>query len=201
MVFANDRFAMPNYAGKAMLLAKVKGNRLSHVAVLVGAQASIWPGTKASDFYDCGIPGLFQGGLQGTDATRTNCWLVTSVFTKPWEQWADKSVKISSGLIRAAAGAMMARGITFPQDMMQVSFLHSETWGTLRVQYMFNPELEGLKGTEAGAITDTDWAPNNISKFPEKARYAAKLKAWGEAYLPLFNQAFENAGKLAQARS
>ncbi len=95
----------------------------------------------------------------------------------------------------------MARGITFPQDLVQVAFLRSETWGSLRVQFMFSPEAEGIKGTAVENINDADWAPTNISKHPEKVRYASKLKAWGERYVPMFNQAFENAGRAAEARS
>src|SRR5207248_2331253 len=106
------------------------------------------------------------------------CWIINNYYTPPWQLWADRTVKFSSSLDRAAAGDMAAKGITYPQDFVSVRFFCAEKWGVLDVAYLFSPEAEGLSSNEVLSFREADWHVSNIGRFPDKAAYIAKLKDW-----------------------
>jgi hypothetical protein len=120
------------------------------------------------------------------------CWTIRDVYATPWSQWADRTVKLTS-IDRAAAGDMTAQGVTFPQDFIMLTFTRTETWGLLEVGYLFSPESEGITSNVVLAVTETDWTPANISRYPEKVAYIDKLRAWGTAFCPNFKASFAAA--------
>lgn len=125
------------------------------------------------------------------------CWVMQNYFTPPWQQWADRDVKISN-LDKAAAGNMTAKGITYPQDLVGVDVVRAEKWGVVEVQYMFSPEQEGISSNAVMSFPEADWNGRNISRFPEKQAYAAKLKKWAVDMWPTFQSAFSAAGPPVQ---
>jgi hypothetical protein len=120
------------------------------------------------------------------------CWTIRDVYATPWSQWADRAVKLSS-IDRAAAGDMTAKGVTFPQDFIMLTFTRTETWGLLEVGYLFSPESEGITSNVVLAVSETDWTPANISRYPDKVVYIDKLRAWGTAFWPKFKSSFAAA--------
>ncbi|MGB7194620.1 MAG: hypothetical protein WBD81_14295 [Collimonas pratensis] len=120
------------------------------------------------------------------------CWLIHSYFTPPLQQWADRSVKINL-IDRAAAGDLAAKGVTYPQDLVDVRFIRFTKWGGMEVHYLFSPEAEGISSNTVMAYADMDWRGNNIGRYPEKVAYIDKLKAWGTAFWPKFKAGFTEA--------
>jgi len=125
------------------------------------------------------------------------CWVMHNYFTPPWQQWADRNIKISN-LEKAAAGNMTAKGITYPQDLVGIDFIRAEKWGLVEAQYMFSPEVEGISSNTVLSFSEADWNGRNISRFPEKQAYAAKLKRWATDLWPTFQSAFSEAGQPIQ---
>jgi hypothetical protein len=120
------------------------------------------------------------------------CWTIRNVFATPWSQWADRAVKISS-LDRAAGGDMTAKGVTYPQDFIGVTFTRTEAWGLLEVMYLFNPDAEGLRSNPVLSVSESDWTPAHIERYPDKVAYIERLKRWGMDFWPKFKQAFAAA--------
>jgi hypothetical protein len=118
------------------------------------------------------------------------CWTVHLVFTGGMQKWGDKAAQIGS-IYRMAAGDLSAKGVTYPQDMIAVHFVRSETWGLLEAVYHFSPETEQIQSNTVGTPHDSDWAPANIQRFPDKLAYTEKLKQWGDAHWPSFESAFD----------
>jgi hypothetical protein len=120
--------------------------------------------------------------------------MVTAAPRTPrnWSRWADRAVRISA-IDRAAAGDMSAKGVTYPQDFVVSTFTRTEKWGLLEVMYLFSPDAEGISSRVALSVTDTDWTPANVSRYPEKVAYIDKQKAWGMAFWPKFKTAFDEA--------
>jgi len=118
------------------------------------------------------------------------CWTIRNVYTTPWMRWADRSLKLQS-IDRAAAGAMTADGVTFPQDFVSVTFTRTEQWGLLEVMYLFSPESEGITSNTVLTVGESDWTPANTAKYPEKLAYVDKIKSWGIEFWPAFKGAFD----------
>ena len=127
------------------------------------------------------------------------CWFIHSYFTPPWQQWADRSVKIDA-IDRAAAGDMAAKGVTYPQDFVEVHFIRSAKWGGMEVHYLFSPEAEGITSNTVLSYADMDWRANNIVHHPEKIAYVDKLKAWGMMFWPQFKASFAEAEPVADVK-
>jgi len=85
---------------------------------------------------------------------------------------------------------MQAKGVTYPQDFVALTFTRTETWGLVEVMYLFSPETEGISSHSVLSVNETDWTPANISQYPEKVRYVEKLKGWAEVFWPRFKAAF-----------
>jgi hypothetical protein len=120
------------------------------------------------------------------------CWLIHSYFTPPLQQWADRSLKIDM-IDRAAAGDLAAKGVTYPQDLVDVRFIRLAKWGGMEVHYLFSPEAEGISSNTVMSYADMDWRGNNIGRYPEKIAYVDKLKAWGTMFWPKFKAGFAEA--------
>ena len=114
---------------------------------------------------------------------------MSNYFTTPWQQWADRAIRLD-GLDRAAAGDMTAKGITYPQDFVAVRFSRSEKWGFLDATYLFDPELEGLSSSTALSFRDSEWHTTNISHFPDKVAYVEKTKMWATNFWLKFQEVF-----------
>ncbi|WP_211442064.1 hypothetical protein [Collimonas humicola] len=127
------------------------------------------------------------------------CWLIHSYFTPPWQQWADRSINISV-IDRAAAGDLTAKGVTYPQDLVDVHFIRFAKWGGMEVHYLFSPEAEGISSNTVMSYADMDWRGNNIGRYPEKVAYVDKLKAWGEMFWPKFKAGFAEAEPAADLK-
>ena len=124
------------------------------------------------------------------------CWTIRTVYATPWAQWADRAVKLAA-LDRAAAGDMTAKGVTYPQDFLALTFTRTETWGLLEVMYLFSPEAEGLKSNSVLSVSESDWTPSHIERYPDKVAYVEKMKGWGTAFWPKFKLAFDAADHTA----
>jgi hypothetical protein len=124
------------------------------------------------------------------------CWTIRTVYATPWSQWADRAVKLAT-LDRAAAGDMTAKGVTYPQDFLALTFTRTETWGLLEVMYLFSPDAEGLKSNSVLSLSESDWTPAHIGRYPDKVAYVEKMKAWGTTFWPRFKLAFDAADHAA----
>jgi hypothetical protein len=118
------------------------------------------------------------------------CWAIHSYFTPPWQQWGDKATSLE-GVVRAAAGDLAAKGVTYPQDLVSVHFFRSEKWGLLNVSYLFSPAQDGIQSNLVPTFRDSDWFGPNVQRYPEKVTYINKLKQWGESFWPRFKTAFD----------
>jgi hypothetical protein len=190
---ANSTFKQATFAGHAHFLGKIRHKRLIGAIRIFAARSDDSPGKGFPEVKSCTEinPGRTYVAIddemvpQGHQA----CWTMRNVYATPWSRWADRDVKISA-LDRAAAGDMTAKGVTYPQDYMSVQFTRTEQWGLLEVMYLFSPESEGISSNTVLAVTESDWVPANIGKYPEKVAYVAKLKAWGTVFWPKFKAAY-----------
>lgn len=119
------------------------------------------------------------------------CWAIHSYFTPPWQQWGDKATSLE-GVVRAAAGDLAAKGVTYPQDLVSVHFFRAEKWGLLNVSYMFSPAQDGIQSNLVPTFRDSDWFGQNVQRYPEKVAYINKLKQWGDSFWPRFEAAFDS---------
>jgi hypothetical protein len=91
-----------------------------------------------------------------------------------------------------AAGDLAAKGVDYPQDLVDVRFTRAESWGFLEVSYLFDPELDGITSNIALSARESDWHAPNASRFPDKVAYLSKMRDWGEGFWPKFQQTFES---------
>lgn len=193
-VLANGGIHFNSSAGMAYFLGRIEEKRLVGAIRVFALRSNSQPGTgfPAANGCQAGNPNLnylYAGSV--TAFNHQACWLINNYFTPPLQQWADRAVKIA-GLDRAAAGDLTAKGVSYPQDLVDVRFTRAETWGLLEVSYMFNPEAEGISSNTALSARESDWHAPNAPRFPEKMAYLAKMQAWGEGFWPKFQQAFES---------
>ncbi|HEY8025052.1 MAG TPA: hypothetical protein VIF60_10830 [Burkholderiaceae bacterium] len=131
------------------------------------------------------------------NALPNNCWYVDMYFAGDMQRWADKSFHMDN-LTRAAAGDLAAKGVELPQDLPYVHFLFGEKTGLLYADFKFNPAAEGINSPVVPDFLDSDWAPGNIARHPEKVAFQAKLKAWGESFYPRMREAFKSGLPVAE---
>lgn len=193
-VLANSSIHFNSTPGMAYFLGRIEQKRLVGAIRLFALRSTSLPGTgfPAANGCKAGNPNLnylYAGSVTAFD--HQACWLINNYFTPPLQQWADRAVKIA-GLDRAAAGDLTAKGVSYPQDLVDVRFTRAETWGLLEVSYLFNPETEGINSGTALSARESDWHAPNAPRFPEKMAYLAKMQEWGEGFWPKFQQAFES---------
>lgn len=73
-------------------------------------------------------------------------------------------------------------GISFPDTMVGVKFIVSVGAKYLSVTYHGNPEFEGIAPSRNSDWAQNDWHKSRIHRFPDKARYAEKTKAWATGW-------------------
>ena len=193
---ANSTIAQPTATGNAHFLGRIHDRRLVGAVRIFAARSKEQPGDGFNEVKSCTEvnPGRTFVSIDDDMVAHGHqaCWTIRNVYATPWSQWADRAIKISP-LDRAAAGDMTAKGVSFPQDFVGVTFTRTETWGLLEVMYLFSPESEGISSNTVLSVGEADWVPANISRYPEKVAYVEKLKSWGTAFWPKFKASFDRA--------
>ncbi|MBI0325886.1 hypothetical protein [Burkholderia plantarii] len=193
---ASGRIHMRGYVGTAYFLGRIEHKRLVGAIRVAAAHAD--PSQNAPPIRNLGgcvvgNPDLNYLFIDSSNAPGLGCWLINNYYTPPWSAWADRAMKID-GLDRRAAGDLAAKGVDYPQDFVMVHATRVEAWGLLEVSYLFDPELDGIKSAAVLSPHESEWHATNIGQFPEKLAYVARIRDWGQAFWPKFEQAFE-AGK------
>lgn len=199
LMLANTSFKLPTATGEMVYLGQIKKRRLVGAIRITAGRSLDRPGAGFR-----ATPGCIDHQTDNNYVVSEEviphghqaCWVIGIEVTTPLQQWADRAVRLQ-GLERAAAGDMAAKGVTYPQDLVLVRFTRAETWGLLEVKYFFSPEAAGIKSNDAISPRDSDWFVDNISRYPEKQAYVAKLKQWGSQFWPRFKSAFDE-GQLAK---
>jgi hypothetical protein len=194
-IFANSSIKIikdPANTGMSFFLGRIEAKRLVG-AVIIHAVRSPSPSTGFEAFSRCDDAELIYAAKESVvPYDHQACWLMHTYFTPPWQQWADKAIKMAS-IARAAAGDMTAKGISYPQDFVAVQFFRSEKWGLLDVSYLFSPENEGIKSNVVPTLRDADWFGAHRQQYPEKVAYVNKIKDWGRSFWGRFDLAFSEA--------
>ncbi len=196
---ATTSIKIPTATGTGFFLAKIEHKHL--VAAIKGyvLKSKDNPGAGFPEARGCSQPDSQRNFVAIEEVTPFDseaCWIVHSYYTTPWQQWADRSVK-NDLIDRAAAGDLTAKGVSYPQDLVDVRFTRLEKWGGMEVHYLFNPEAEGISSNTVLSYADMDWRANNIVRYPEKMAYVEKLKAWGTTFWPKFKAGFAEAAPAA----
>lgn len=191
---AHSTITLPTATGDAHFLGRIHNRRLVGAVRAFAVRSRDRPGAGFNEVKSCTEtnPGRTFVSIDGemTPNGHQACWTIRTVYATPWSKWADRAVKLSA-IDRAAAGDMVAKGVTYPQDFISLTYTRTETWGLLEVMYLFSPENEGISSHSALSVTETDWTPTNIGQYPEKLAYIEKLKDWGTAFWPRFKVAFD----------
>jgi hypothetical protein len=180
----------PTSTGSAYFLGRIEKKRLTGAIIVHALRTKpgitdLFPG-----FLACGLSQTLFSVVDANDPKdRQACWIIHNIFTPPWQQWADKELKLSN-LIRAAGGDMAAKGITYPQDFLEVEFVQNEKWGGLSIGYLFNPETVGIQSSDAISVQESDWAANNLNRTPAKLAYVDGLKKWAASVWPSLQTSF-----------
>ena len=178
----------PNNTGMNYFLGQIENKRLVAALLIVALRSQ---GSGFVNFDACANPDNIYSMKEDLQPFgHQSCWIIHSLFTPPWQQWADQATK-QSNLIRAAAGDMAAKNVTYPQDLVAVQFYRSESWGLLEGSYLFSPEKSHITSNVAPTFRDADWFGPNLHRFPEKVAYVAKLEEWGNEFWPRFKRAFD----------
>jgi hypothetical protein len=183
-------------AGEIIYLGSIRKRRLEGAIRITAVRSTSTPGKGFRQLKGCATDQAESSYVMAEQAVAfgpQSCWLIQNYFTNPFQQWADRAVHLDP-LIRAAAGDLAAKGVSYPQDMVMVRFTRAETWGLLEVGYMFSPEAEGITSASSISYADSDWHVGNIDRFPEKLAYIEKLKHWGAEFWPQFKAAFAGGG-------
>jgi hypothetical protein len=193
---AHSTITQQSLTGDAHFLGQIRNKRVVGVIRVFAARSNDRPGAGFNEVKSCTEvnPGRTFVAIDDEMVPHGHqaCWTIRDVYATPWSRWADRAVKLSS-IDRAAAGDMTAKGVTFPQDFISLTFTRTETWGLLEVGYLFSPESEGITSNVVLSVSETDWTPANISRYPDKVAYIDKLKAWGTAFWPKFKASFAAA--------
>lgn len=191
VILSNGRYHTPLATGEAVLLGQIHNRRLVG-AIRIATLRSIR--LNEADFPPrikgcAGDTSLYVDPARENDGAHQACWSIDSVFTLPMQRWADRSTKLDP-LMRAAAGDLAAKGVSYPQDLVRIHMTLTESWGVLEVSYMFSPEASGIHSNDARSVNDTDWTPSNIGRYPDKLAYIEKMKTWGSHMWPSLKSDF-----------
>ena len=129
-------------------------------------------------------------------SSHQGCWTLENFYTAYMNQWADRATKMSA-LDRATAGDLAAKGLSLPQDAVQLRFLKSNASSFVELRVMFSPEADGISSNPAPTVVDSDWSVANVKRHPEKVAYLARMKAWGAGFWPEFAEAFDKSAARA----
>jgi hypothetical protein len=193
ITLANSTVNLPTAGGETFFLGQVRNKRLVGALRIFAIRSKSLPGDGFNEAKSCSeinpyrIASVIDEPLvpHGHQA----CWTIRNVYSEGFSRWGDRAAHMSS-LDRAAGGDMAAKGVTYPQDMISLTFTRTETWGLLEVGYLFSPEAAGIHSTTVLSVSDSDWTAQNLAHEGDKAAYIDKLKAWGDAQWPRFKAAF-----------
>ncbi|WP_027795548.1 hypothetical protein [Paraburkholderia acidipaludis] len=192
-MLANSSIKARGGSGIAYFLGRIEHRRLVGAVRVFAVHSNDQPGTGFPAASGC-VSGNHDVNYLSLDSVtpfgHQACWLINNYFTPPWQQWADRATRMSA-LDRAAAGDLAAKGVDYPQDLVDVRFTRAETWGLLEVSYLFDPELDGVTSGTALSVRDSEWHGPNADRFPDKLAYIAKMRDWGEGFWPKFQAAFD----------
>jgi hypothetical protein len=191
-ILSSNNIRVHGASGIAYFLGRIEHKRLVGAIRLFALHSNEQPGDgfPAANGCTSGNPDLNYLFIDSvTPFGHQGCWLINNYFTPPLQQWADRAVRIAN-LDRTAAGDLATKGVSYPQDMVDVRFTRAETWGLLEVSYLFDPELEAITSGTALSARESDWHAPNAIRFPDKVAYLAKMREWGEGFWPKFQQAF-----------
>lgn len=194
-VLANlsSEYKLVSATGEILFLGRIENKSLAGAIIVHAYRGRETPGYGFPAYTHCDdSENLYAFKEAGKPFGHQSCWTVSARFTKPWLSWADSRVRLTD-IVRAAAAGMEAKGVGFPQDFPRVWYSLAEKWGSLEVQYFFNPEIEGISSQTVTSARDSDWRLAHIQDYPEKLAYRDKLKSWGEGIWPKVQAAF-NAG-------
>ena len=190
---ANSSIKQATASGAAHFLGRIQHRRLVGAVRIFAMRSLSLPGEGFNEVKSCTEVNPARLHVVIDDEMQPqghqSCWTVRNIYATPWGRWADKAVKISF-IDRAAAGDMAAKGVSFPQDFVAVTFTRTETWGLLEVMYLFDPEEAGISSNTVLAVGDSDWGAERIGRYPEKVQYVAKMQDWGIGFWPRFKAAF-----------
>jgi hypothetical protein len=183
----------PGSAGEMFFLGQVRDKRLVGAMRIFAGRSKSLPGDGFNEVKSCSEvnPYRIHAVLDEPLAPHGHqaCWTIRNVYAEGWSHWGDRASHLST-LDRAAAGDMAAKGVTYPQDMVMLTFTRTETWGLLEIGYLFSPDAEGIRSTTVLSVADSDWTAQNLAHEPDKAAYVARLKTWGDAQWPRIKSAF-----------
>ncbi|MEX3693381.1 hypothetical protein AB3X91_19020 [Paraburkholderia sp. BR14263] len=191
-VLANSSGRLHGTSGVAYFLGRIEQRRLVGAIRLFAVRSDELPGTGFPAANGCrsGNPDLNYLALEEvTPYGHQACWLINNFFASPLQQWEDRALRMPA-LDRLAGRDLSAKGMSFPQDFVDVRFTRAETWGLLEVSYLFDPELDGIESSTSLSASESDWHAPNVGRFPDKVAYLAKMRDWGEGLWPRFKLAF-----------
>jgi hypothetical protein len=181
----------PQNKGTTYFLGRIENGRLAGAMIVNALRSPAEAPTGFDEFKNCANPdNIYTSKEEIVPFDHQACWVMHSLFTPPWQQWGDKAMQMDN-IVRAAAGDLAAKGVTYPQDLVAVHFYRSEKWGVLNATYLFSPEQDGIKSDVAPSFRDSDWFGPNVQRYPEKVLYTNKLKTWGASFWPQFEAAFD----------
>lgn len=193
-MLANSSVDTSTVTGTVYFLGRIERRRLAEALKVFAIASKNSPGT-GFDVKHC-APGnndaLFVHEEGVVPFRRQACWSIHSVYTPPWQQWADRAVHITP-LDRAAAGDMAAKGVTYPQDLVAVTFTRAEQDRMLEVVHLMNPDAAKIASGVVPSAVDSEWNKRNIGRFPDKQAYIDGLKAPSMDYWHRIADAFANA--------
>jgi len=193
---ANSTIKLEGATGEMFFLGQVRNKRLVGALRIFAMRSKSLPGDGFPEAKSCTEVNPYRIAVTIDEPLvprgHQACWTIRNIYSEGFSRWGDRAARMSV-LDRAAAGDMAAKGVTYPQDMVSLTFTRSESWGALEVGYLFSPEAEGFHSTTVLSVSDSDWTAQNLAHEPDKTAYIAKLKGWGDAQWLRFKTAFEQA--------
>lgn len=193
ITLANSSVNLPSASGEVFFLGQVRNKRLVGALRIFAIRSKSLPGEGFDEVKSCSETNPYRIAVTIDEPLAAHghqaCWTMRNIYSEGLSHWGDRAAHLSA-IDRAAGGDMAAKGVTYPQDMISLTFTRTETWGVLEVGYLFSPEADGYQSTTVLSVRDSDWTAQNLAHEPDKAAYIEKLKAWGSAQWPLFKAAF-----------
>jgi hypothetical protein len=202
-ILSRSSVKTPTAAGMAYYLGRIEHKRLIGAVKFFAVRSNTQPGDGFPQA-GCARPSPLRSHvfIEGEMAPKISqaCWIIENYYAAGFQYWADKGVRMSS-LDRAAGGDLTAKGVTYPQDLIEVRFTRSDQSNLMEADYLFSPDAEGITSRTAPSVNDSDWTAANVQRSPERVAYIAKMKSWGEAFWPRFKNAFTQGANVQTAPS
>lgn len=196
ITLANSSANLPSASGEVFFLGQVRNKRLVGALRIFAIRSKSLPGEGFEEVKSCSETNPYRIAATIDEPLAPHghqaCWTIRNIYSEGFSHWGDRAARMSA-IDRAAAGDMAAKGVTYPQDMISLTFTRTESWGLLEVGYLFSPEADGFQSATVLGVRDSDWTAQNLANEPDKAAYIEKLKAWGNTQWPQFKAAFAKA--------